>query len=476
MNEKKQAIIDIEALFQSKSVAIVGLPKGFKSGKLFLLALLDQGFPGAIYPVNPNADEIDGLKCYPRVSAIPGDVDLAIVLVPHHSALQVVKDCAAKGVRGVVLFTAGYKETGAEEGIALEQEMARVARAAGMRILGPNCMGLYCPKTGLALFPGMSKTPGPVAMISHSGSLTKIFSRVATNRGVAFSKMVSLGNESDLTAADFLAYLARDKDSKVISAYLENIKSGPFFLETLKEASLSKPVILWKVGLTAEGSRAAASHTGAMAGSRSIWDSVVRQGGAISATGFEDWVDLTMGCTLLPQNLGSRVAILSGPGGLAVAAAEAVGNQGLRLADLNPDTAHAIEKIIPPTGTSLKNPIDVGLTASFDLDIYTNAARLLAADPNVDVVVIIGVGLDRDTNRQYTRGLIQAFQDHNKPFMVVNVPGLEEEFAQTFCQNGIPFFQSAERAMSTYARLWKYQQWRHRIEKDNGRKNSSQHH
>ena len=146
-------IAQLDALFEAASVAIVGVPRGMKMGKLFLVALLEQGFPGDIYPVNPQAEEIDGLKAYPSVSAIPGPVDLAIVLVPHDHALPVVKECARKGVKGAVLFTAGYKETGTAEGRALEEELVRVARSSGMRLIGPNGMGLYCPKTGLSFFP-----------------------------------------------------------------------------------------------------------------------------------------------------------------------------------------------------------------------------------------------------------------------------------------------------------------------------------
>ena len=217
-------IAQLDALFEAASVAIVGVPRGMKMGKLFLVALLEQGFPGDIYPVNPQAKEIDGLKAYPSVSAIPGPVDLAIVLVPHDHALSVVKECAHKGVKGAVLFTAGYKETGTADGRALEEELVRVARSSGMRLIGPNGMGLYCPKTGLSFFPQVSKEPGPVGIISHSGSLTNILGRLAPQKGIRFSKVVSLGNECDLTSADFLTYLGRDPDTRVIGTYLEGIK------------------------------------------------------------------------------------------------------------------------------------------------------------------------------------------------------------------------------------------------------------
>ena len=187
MDIKEDVIQQIDDLFHPRSVAIVGAPRGMKAGAVFLTALLEQGFSGDIYPVNPQAETISGLKSYPRVSDIPGAVDLAIVLVPHQHSLAVLKECAAKGVKGAVLFTAGYKETGTAEGKALQAELLRVAQAAGMRLIGPNGMGLYSPQSGLSFFPRMSQTPGPVGIISHSGSLTYILGVMASQKGILFS-------------------------------------------------------------------------------------------------------------------------------------------------------------------------------------------------------------------------------------------------------------------------------------------------
>ncbi|MBW1710911.1 MAG: CoA-binding protein [Deltaproteobacteria bacterium] len=450
----------MDTLFHPKSVAVVGVPRGMKTGKLFLMALLDQEFPGPIYPVHPQAEEIDGLKAYPSVSAIPGPVDLAIILIPHDQTLSVIKECAAKGVKGAVLFTAGYKETGTSEGAALEKELVRIARSSGMRLIGPNCMGLYAPKSGLAFFPQLSREPGPVGLISHSGSLANILARMATQKGLRFSKAVSLGNECDLTSADFLAYLGNDPETRLIAVYLEGINNGPFFLDALTRASLKKPVILWKVGLTPEGSQAASSHTGALAGSWEIWEGVVRQSGAVPVVGFEAWVDALMGFSLLPSNLGDRLAIISGPGGLAVSAAEACGSVGLRLAELSPQTRSSLAKTTPPTGTSLRNPIDVGLTASLDMDIYIQAARTAAQDPNVDAVVVVGIGMSPEANKLYTEAMIQVREEFKKPFVIVSVPGFDSSLAQSFCEAGLPFFETSERAMRVYAQIRRYQQWR----------------
>jgi acyl-CoA synthetase (NDP forming) len=455
-----ETISQIEDLFHPRSVAIVGIPRGFKVGKLYLIALQDQEYPGEIYLVNPKADEIDGYKCYPSVASIPGPVDLAIVLVPHHSTLPVVRECAEKGVRGAVLFTAGYKETGTEEGKMLEQELVRVARSSGMRLIGPNGMGLYAPKSGLSFFPQLSREKGSVGIISHSGSLTNLIGRMASQKGLSFSKMVSLGNECDLSSGDFLSYLGQDADTRIIGAYIEGIGDGAYFLRALKTASLAKPVVLWKVGLTPEGSRAASSHTGAMAGSSEIWEGIVQQGGGTAVAGMEAWIDTLMAFSLLPDALGDRVAIISGPGGLAVSAAEACGKEGLGLATLSPETESKLSGFIPKTGTSLKNPIDVGMTASLEMDIYIQAVAHVSADPNVDAVIVIGIGMTPESNQQYTEAVIRIREKHKIPFLIVNVPGFDPEFGHTFCEAGIPFFESAERAMKAYARVLAYQRWR----------------
>ena len=455
-------IAQIDGLFNAKSVAIVGVPRGLKTGSVFLTALLDQGYNGQIYPVNPRADEIAGLKAYPSVSEIPGQVDLAIVLVPQSKALDVVRECAAKGVKGAVLFTAGFSETGTKEGRVLEDEIVKIARSAGMRLIGPNGMGLYAPETGLSFFPGVSKDPGPVGMISHSGSLTNILGTIAESRGIRFSKVISSGNDCDLTAADFLSYLGQDPDTGLIGAYIEGIKDGPRFLDALRQASFKKPVIMWKVGLTPEGARASASHTGAMAGSRDIWQGILQQSGAIPVVGFEALTDALMGFSMFPPMLGDRMAVISGPGGLAVSAAEACGSHGLQLAAFTSQTRSDLERLITFSGTSVRNPIDVSLTAHFDLEIFFQSARIAAADPGVDAIIVIGCGLTPETNQIYVDGLIRVQQECSIPILAVKIPGFDPKYSQQLCQGGIPFFDSAERAVHTYALAVRYFQWHKR--------------
>lgn len=458
MNDRDKTNQQLDELFNPKSIAIVGLPRELKTGKLYLMALQDQNYPGIIYPVNPKTDIIDGLKSYPSISAIPGSIDLVIILIPNHHTLPVIKECAEKRVKGIILFTAGYSESGTEEGIKLEKEIVDIARSAGMRLIGPNGMGLYAPKSGVSFFPELSNKPGHLSLISHSGSLSNIICGIAPQKGIYFNKAVSLGNESDLSSIDFLDYYCQDEETHVISAYIEGIKDGPRFFTALKRAAEKKPVVLWKVGLNQEGYGAAKSHTGALAGSSDVWKGLVSQCGAIPVTGIEAWLDVIMGFSHLPKQLGNRIAIISGPGGLAVAAAEACGSENLKLSQIAPETKEKLSEFVPTTGTSLNNPIDVGLTASLDIEIYINAARVVASDPGVDAVVVIGIGLSEEANKRYSDAMIQIKQDSGKPFLMVKVPSFMSDFSELFCQAGIPYFESSERALSTYAKVMNYYQ------------------
>ena len=448
--------VKLDQLFNPKSIAIIGLPKGNKTGKLFLLSLLDQDYAGEIFPINPTAKEIDGLKCYANILDAPGAVDLAIVLVPPSNTLSVLLDCVKKGVKGVVLFTAGYKETGTDQGLALELKFQEISQKSGMRLIGPNGMGLYAPKSGISFFPQLSKIPGPVSLISHSGSLANLICRMGPEIGVFFNKAVSLGNECDLWSADFLDYFGQDPETKVIGAYIEGIKDGKRFLDSLQKTCQKKPVIIWKVGLTTEGAKAASSHTGALSGNPEIWNSVIQQTGAIAVTGFEEWVDTIMGFALIQKPAGDRIAIISGPGALGVSAAEACGKNQLKLVKLSKNTIQQLGDVVPTVGTNLNNPIDVSLTASIDIHIYTKALEITLADNNVDAVLMIGIGLTEELNNEYVEALCRLKAQNSKPILVVKMPGFSEKFVEALSSRGIATFNSAEKAVETYSKIVVY--------------------
>ncbi len=451
----------IDALFHPESIAIVGLPREMKTGKLYLLALRDLGYKGKIVGVNPKADEIDGVICYPSIAAIPDSIDLAIVLTPHHHTLPVIEECGEKGVKGVILFTAGYKESGTEEGAQRQEEIVKIAQRTGMRLIGPNGMGLYAPESGVSFFPNLSRISGPISLISHSGSLANIICGIGVSRGLFFNKAVSLGNECDLNSTDFLNYYADDPNTKIISGYIEGISDGTSFKQALTNAAQKKPVIIWKVGLNPSGLAAANSHTGALSSPKEIWDAIVAQSGITPVFGFEMWADTMVGFSLLPKPKGDRIAIISGPGGLAVSAAEAVGREKLTMAQISDETRSFLQTVVPPTGTSLKNPIDVGLTASLEIDIYIESIKAVADDPGVDTVLVIGMGLDAESNQRFSDAIIQTQRETGKPFLIVELPNIQNNFASIFAEAGIPYFQSSDRALGVFSRVYQYYQRHH---------------
>ena len=321
-------LAELERIFYPRGVVVVGASNREENfGRLFLDGFIQLGLE-KLYVVHPTEKEVLGIKAYPRVMEISDEVDLAVVVSPLETVPQVVAECTEKGVKGVVIFTAGFGEKGSE-GRKLEQEVVGIARQGDTRIIGPNCMGIYCPSSRLSNFPFVPKESGPVGMISHSGSLCNMITMAAAAQGIRFSKVVSCGNECDLNAVDFLEYLGQDPETKIIIAYLEAIKGGRMFCQLAREISKEKPLIVWKGGTTERGARAAASHTGALGGSYQIWRAAFAQTDIISARSTEEILDYLQAFYYLSLPEGRRVAIISGPGGPAVATSDACIESGL---------------------------------------------------------------------------------------------------------------------------------------------------
>jgi acyl-CoA synthetase (NDP forming) len=449
---------DLNSVFWPRSIAIVGVPRGFEPGRVFLRGLLDQGFSGEIFPVNPKADFIDGLRVYPSLKAISAEIDQVIIVVPARAVMPVLEECGQKKVKAVVIYTSGFAETGDEEGRRMEEGIRQIARQMGFHIVGPNCMGIYHPKNHMAFFPGMPKETGKAGMISQSGSLTILLSRLAEPRGIRFSKMISSGNECDLNSSDFLEFLGDDPETEVIGAYLEGVKNGPAFLRALREASRNKPVVVWKAGRTPGGAKAASSHTGSLAGSSMAWEALKGQGGILMAKNPEEFIDLLSICYYLPGKVGKRLAILSGPGGPAVSAADACEEYGLEVASLQAQTRAELQSILPKTGTSANNPVDLGLASVFEVDLYDRAAACVGLDPGVDALIFQGRGVTPELDMKYATLLVQAQKKVRKPFLAISLGGmyLEPQSVNTLTKAGIPVYPSAERAIWAYANLYRY--------------------
>ncbi|TEU01691.1 MAG: acyl-CoA synthetase, partial [Dehalococcoidia bacterium] len=282
---------EIEAIFHPRSIAVVGASANPDTpGYDYISSLQKFGYSGRIYPVNPRAEEILGLPAFPSLRDLPRQVDYVISCVPAAAVLELVDDCAAKGARALQLFTARFSETGRREGAELERRLAERARAAGVRIIGPNCMGLLYPRQGISFRADMPRQPGNMGLLSQSGNLLFELTYLGGPRGLRFSKAVSYGNGLDLTEADFLDYFAEDAESAVVGAYIEGIRDGRRFLAALAGAAARKPVVVLKGGRTAAGWRTAASHTAALAGQQAVWDAAVTQAGALAVDTVEEFI------------------------------------------------------------------------------------------------------------------------------------------------------------------------------------------
>ncbi len=296
-----KSIQELDRLFNPSSLAVIGASKYEQKGGGYLLkGIIRSGFKGRLYPVNPKESEIMGLRSYPSILDIPGEVDLAIIAVPARIVPQVMAECGQKSVKFVVVHSVGFSELGAQ-GRELENEVLQIARQSGTRFVGPNCLGLYCPEVGInTVIPDadLDNEAGPVAFLGQSGWVSENIVLMGYERGLRFSKVISIGNQSDLTIEDFLEYFAADAETKVIVCYIEGIKRGREFLQLSKQISKKKPIIVWKGGRTEAGIRAAASHTGSLASDDAVLDAALKQGGIASAQNLEELIDLAVGSRL----------------------------------------------------------------------------------------------------------------------------------------------------------------------------------
>jgi len=443
----------LRPLFEPSAIAVVGVSRQGKQGAVFLQGLLDPGFRGEVYVVHPSATEIMGVRAYPSVRALPKRPDLAILVLPAEPAIEVVRECAEAGVPAVVLFTAGFNELGTPEG---EERARRLLAAAGgrTRLVGPNCMGVYNAKLRIAMFPGMPSTPGPIGFVSQSGSLVQFVVRAANERGLGIGKAVSIGNQLDLTASDFLEYLSEDPETEVIAAYLEGLPDGRRFARVLRRAASRKRVVIWKAGRAQAGARAARSHTGQLAGAFAIWRGLAQQAGVALVRDLEELVD-TLAVADAVRGLGPlgrRLAIVTGPGGPAVSASDACEESGLELATLGEGTTAELRRLVAAAGTSVRNPIDVGMVLEGAAEVYGRALELALSDPGVDAALVIGG--DRREPGRFAEMLQETRARFRKPVLyATSFPLASGDHGPELQRAGVATAPSGERLLRAYGRL-----------------------
>jgi acyl-CoA synthetase (NDP forming) len=419
---------DLETILHPRSVAVVGASANVYSfGYSFVHHLVEYGFKGPIYPVNPNYPEIMGLKTYPSVRDIPDTVDFAISCVNASQVTGMLEDLAEKGVKGVHLYTARFSETGRQDAAELEQTVLKLALEKGIRLIGPNCMGIYFPKVGLSFGFNLPKDSGPVGMISQSGGGASGFVHLASLRGIRFSKVISYGNGLDLTECDYLDYFIQDEETKIILLYVEGVKDGRRFFDTLSRVTRVKPVIVMKGGRGQAGSRMTFSHTASLAGSFPVWEAMVRQAGAVSVDDFDELIDLTVAFRFLPRVDGKRVGVIGGGGGPSVIAAEECEESGLEVIPIPQDMRQELKNRGVSIWDWISNPVDLSIVAGSgvtDIDML----HLMGKHPSFDILMAninewVLITLASDERFQGLKGQIKSHinlrDTYPKPYVVI---------------------------------------------------------
>ena len=381
---------DIHAILHPKSIAIVGASSDLDKGAtMFLDSLQEIGYEGKIFPVHPKVDVSLGLKTYPSLLDVPDSIDHVIVGVPASATPKVVEDAVKKGVRSIHLFTSGFSEVGTEEGAALQKKIAKIAKGK-VRIIGPNCMGIYYPGMRIAFDGFQPPQPGGAGFVSQSGGMANDFSKHAVREGNFCSKVVSIGNSSDLRLTDFLEYLSEDDKTTTISMYVEGLGEGEGrkLLEILEGTTKRKPILIWKAGQTDQGAKTAFSHTGAMSSGHLPWETIARQFGVILVDSIEEMHDFIKLYRLVRPPEGTRCCMVTFGGGNSVAYADICAKTGILLPDLNAQTQDDLLEFIQAVGTIRRNPVDVS-AGGWETKVIENTLRTAGRDPNIDFIVFI---------------------------------------------------------------------------------------
>ncbi len=462
---------DLTGFFNPRHIAIVGVTRSnFSFGGIsFLQKLREASFAGALYPINPKASEINGLKVYPSLSSLPVAADLAIVCVPAGQVPGVLEECCRRGVRHVHILTAGFKETGTEEGIRLEEQIASFAKEKGLLIIGPNCMGAYRPGSGLTPWGAIPGASGPLGIISQSGTLVQRLVECAYSMGLGTDKAVSVGNEAGLSNLDFLEFMAGDKNISVIALYIESVRDGRRLFELAKTISRKKPIIVFRGGKTEVGARTAASHTGGMAGNAVIWEAFLRQTGVVQVDSVGECTDAVLAFAFLQAPASRGVFLIGGGGGTSVVASDTCLSEGLDVPHPSPATMERLRKTVPQAGSIAGNPLDDWKT--FIDPVYLAAVLdLVYEDPGTGMIIVDKM-IPRNAFHTPQRfesvgAVIEEVKKRERPkplVFVVDSEGGDPELAAKgarwraeFGRAGIPAYPSLKRAARALMHLYRY--------------------
>lgn len=455
---------NISSLFKPEAVAVIGASsKEGKVGNIVVKNLISCGYTGKIYPINPKEEMIEGLKNYHSVLEVPGDIDLVVVSIPAVAVLDAVKECVEKGVKNMIILTAGFKEIGGE-GANLEKEIVRVAREGGMNILGPNVIGSIDTKSPInASFAQMMPHQGDIAFISQSGAMLVAILDWSVTAGIGFSKTISIGNKADISEIDLIEYLGDDPDTNVILCYLESITEGDHFLKVVSEVSKKKPIVILKSGSSSAGAKAASSHTGALAGSDLAYDLAFEQTGAIRAQSMTELFDLGLAFSKLPLPKGDRVAIITNAGGGGVVTADAVEKLGLKMAELSEQTIAELKECLPPESNPV-NPIDV--LGDAPPERYAVALDKVSKDGGVDAIIVMACPTASMQPIPVTEKVIETVRaNSNIPVFTVNMGGVTfEKSKEMYMEANMPVYTFPETPVKVLKEMSKYTKYLKEVE------------
>ncbi len=453
--------MSLEKFFAPESVAIVGASreKG-KVGYEILTSMVRGGYQGKIFPVNPKADVINNIKCFADLDAIGEVPDLVVVVVPARFVPALMQQCVKLKVKSVIVITAGFKEIG-EEGLALENEVLRIAKSGGIRLIGPNCLGVMVPGSKLnASFGGDLPEQGGIAYISQSGALLAAILDMANANGFGFSKLVSIGNKADVSELDVITALGADPDTKVIAGYLESIDDGAAFTRAAEVISQDKPILIMKSGGTGAGAAAASSHTGSLAGGETAYECVFERAGIIRCDSIKTQFDFAQFFATQPLPAGSSVAVITNAGGPGIMAADAIEREGLVFASLTPETEKKLSEVLP-AAANVHNPIDVLGDAMADR--YRQALDIALADPGVDIALVLLTPQAMTECQETARATVEIAASYQKPVVGCFLGATKvREAIRVLRAGNIPQYDSPEAAVSALRAATNYVAWKTR--------------
>lgn len=458
-------MIDLNKMFKPKSVAVIGASNTpGKVGHIIVDNLINDGFKGTIYPVNPKGGEILGKKAYANIKDIPETVDLAIITIPSVFVNTVVKECGEIGVQNMVVITAGFKEVG-EEGAKLEAELTALGKEYAINIIGPNSLGITDSHTPLnGSFSQMMPPEGNMAFISQSGAMMVAIIDWSVTSGIGFSKVISLGNKAGVSEIELLQYLAEDDETKVIICYLESISEDEDFIRTMRETAHKKPIIVLKSGSSSAGAEAASSHTGALAGSDLAFDTAFRQSGIIRVETMAELFDLGLAFSKAPLPKGDHVAIVTNAGGGGVVTVDAMEKTGLKLAQFDEETTAKLKKCVTEEG-SAKNPIDV--LGDAPVHRYKESLEIVLSQDNVDSLIVMVCPTASADPDGIANAILEERKEFDKPIIVVNMGGPSFEKANDILrENGVPTYVFPETAVKALQAMTRYAKLENRVYDD----------